>query len=89
MLSKLLRPVHHLFVYRVELDQRLERHRNEIVSQGVIRVEWLTKDFTEPPVVRYFVIIPLDVDGNFREEALHFVISVIVLPVSPSQARRN
>lgn len=88
MLPELLRPVHPLFIDGVMFDQCLERYRNEIVGQCVICIEGLAEDFTEPPVVRYFVIIPLDVDGDFREEALHFIISMVVLPVGPKQVRR-
>jgi hypothetical protein len=83
MLPKLLRPIHHLLIHGVMLDQCLQRYRNKIVGQGVIRIERLAEDFAEPPVVRDFMIIPLDVDGNFRQEALHFFVTVVVLPVRP------
>ena len=65
VLAKLLRPVHERLIYGVELDQGPETSLNEIVGHGVILVQRFTKDFSEPPVVRYFVVVPLNIDGNF------------------------
>ena len=65
VLAKLLRPVHKRLIYGVELDQGPETSLNKIVGHGVILVQRFTKDFSEPPVVRYFVVVPLNIDGNF------------------------
>ena len=87
VLAKPLRPVDGgvgVFFDGVEFIQRLDGSLVESIRGCAFFVQRSTESLPEPPVVGYFMIVPLNKDGCLGEKALHLLVSVVVLPIGPA-----
>jgi len=90
MFAKPLRSVSKLGFNGIELNQSLEGPVVELVSRHVSFVQGRVHQYLcGVPVIGHLVIVPLDKNWGLRKEALHLVVTMVVLPVGPKLVKSN